>query len=650
MMTINARVRLFIVALCLSLLLPLHSLAAQTDNAPPWLIDQATVASLPQSSAPGANGFAILGVSAGLLLFFGALMLWTAQLKRRQLRAQEDRIPELMAATERCRGTLRPFAGFVQGQTEQLVDQIDRSLSELLLALDSLRNRASERQVSLLHLSRSDALHDELKAMLDHSSSEIDRIGQQIAELATVDKQIRTKTDKLGSRVDLLSARLERIQAETGYPLSELASELEQLGSALAAADQLEVFDPLAAGHAALETRQAAERLEAQLAAIRLYQDKLGNYAQAATEALRDIERLTTEHGIQTAVNRLQPQSLPDQSQTIADQLEEHLRQGRMNEVARLDEAAHHLLTATVDNVRLLGQLKHQNARDLDDLERKSKRIAETEAELTAGFEALQDIFHEALWQPLQQQFRGHCMELLRISEDVAEVRQQTNEEQQQYEQAHNRLAGWLGTAREAEHTVNACRKLFDELSQRLERSRRIHGGLEQQLRDLQQVISSEHLIVLPAWDEAFSEIRQSYTNVTEWLQRSPYPLDRMEEELTYCAGEIHLVRHQIERKLAEKREAERLLHAAHTYYDRFPHHGFASRFHPIHTRAHQLYTQGNYEESIAHLRHADPLIREMLGYDPLPPMLHESHRGGGGGSGGDVNGSGGAGSGHGPA
>ena len=600
-----------------NLMLELEALVSGTEAPTSASSPTVPVVSPIQNSVSKPNGLAILGVSAALLLFFGALWLWTSQIKIRQLQAQEARIPELMAATERCRGQLQPFAGFVQGQTEEHVDRIDRSLTELLLTLDSLRNRAGERQTSLLHKRRIDALHNELKEMLDQSSSLLERIGQQIAELADTDKRIRTKTDKLGSQVELLREKLEQLQSETGYPLTVLKTELDQLNASLKAADQLEVFDPVAASREAAATREAAEHLEEQLPKISTYNNKLSDYAQAAAAAAGTIESLSTEHNIHAAVGRLELQSLPDQSRSIVERLEEQLRQGNINEVARLDEEAQRLLTDAVERVRLLGKLKHQNLQDLDYLERKCERLTGTEVELNAGFEALQGVYHESLWQPLQREFREHCSELKRFSEAMEEVRRLTGEEEQEYEQAHERLASWLETAQAADKSVNACRTLLDELDQRLERARLIHNGLEQQLRDLHHLISAEKLTVLPAWDEAFADIRRSYTSVTERLQRMPYPLDRMEKELAHCAGEIRLVENQIHAQLAHKREAERLLHLAHSYYDRFSNHEYASRFHAIHTQAHQLFRQGKYEESVLHMRHADQLIQQMLGHEP---------------------------------
>ncbi|WP_169447588.1 septation ring formation regulator EzrA [Paenibacillus daejeonensis] len=600
-----------------NLMLEMEALVSGTAPTAAGTSATVTVISPSQNAVTNPNGLAILGVSAGLLLFFGALWLWTSQLKLRQLQAQEARIPELMAATERCRDQMRPFAGFVQGQTEQHVDQIDRSLSELLLALDSLRNRAGERQTSLLRKSRTDRLIIELQEILDQSSVLLERIGQQIAELADTDKRIRTKTDKLGSRVDVLREKLEQLKSTTGYPLTVLAAELERLNASLAAADQLEVFDPVAASREAAATREAADHLEEQLSKISVYDNKLSDYAKAAAAAAGTIESLSNEHNIQVAVARLQLQSLPDQSSFIVEHLEEQLRQGNVDEVARLDEEVERLLTEAVERVRLLGKLKQQNLQDLDYLARKCERLADMEVELNAGFEELQGVYHESLWQPLQREFQAHCSELQRMRQAMDEVRLLTGEEEQAYEQAHERLARWLETAQAADRSVNACRTLLHELDQRVERARLIHAGLEQQLRDLHHLISTEQLTVLPAWDEAFADIRRSYTDVTERLQRMPYPLDRIEKELAYCAGELRLVENQINTQLAHKREAERLLHVAHGYYDRFANHAYASRFHAIHTQSHQLFMQGRYEESVLHMRHADQLIREMLGHEP---------------------------------
>ncbi|WP_042164210.1 septation ring formation regulator EzrA [Paenibacillus gorillae] len=573
---------------------------------------------LEHSRSQQGSGFVWVLVVCALI---GAL--WAAAVsffKLRKLARQKERTGRLMVEVENANADLKPFVGLTQGKTEQLVASIDQSLSELLVGLDQLRTKAESERIFPLHYPKLNAVHNALKAALDGSESKLSKLRGEIGRIVEADANVRKTTDDLHERLPELRKQTDEWRNRLSYSLQLIYTELDRLAVKLEEADRLEVFDPIEANRIATESWTDSGTLLGHIGSIERYMSKHRDFAAVTAERRAEIERITDENGIRKAIMRLNPFALLDQARVMMEKLNERLREGAMDEVIQLGDEADRLLAEAVGIANRQAELKKLNRKDIDYLEEKQKPFQQDISELEQQFSYIRSTYSRHHWLQLYERFEQMKADVQEAAHQLPELNLLTGDSEQHYDRARELIDGWLSRYHECDDTIADCRGVFRELDERQQRVKRSVDSLWSQFDGIQALVRREALPLNQGWQQSYSVIEESYGKLSRVLSQPPLQMDEIESELQQFEGDIHALQGQVNRKLEEKREAERRIREAQAMYDnvyrragsKINRHTYSSNFNSLSEHTKQMIAAGMYAQAISEMAGLTRIVDQM--------------------------------------
>ncbi|GGG76949.1 septation ring formation regulator EzrA [Paenibacillus radicis (ex Gao et al. 2016)] len=554
-------------------------------------------------------------------------VLWAAAVsffKLRKLARQKERTGRLMVEVEHANADLKPFVGLTQGKTEQLVASIDRSLSELIVSLDQLRTKSESERIFPLHYPKLNAVHDALKAALDDSESKLSELRGEIGRIVEADANVRKTTDDLHERLPELRKQTDEWRNRLSYPLPLIYAELDRLGIKLEEADRLEVFDPIEADRIATESWTDSGTLLGHIGSIERYMSKHRDFAAVTEERRAEMERITDENGIRKAIMRLNPFALLDQARTVMEKLHERLREGAMDQVIQLGDEADRLLAEAVGIANRQAELKKLNRKDIDYLEEKQHPFKQDIAELEQQFGYIRATYSQHHWLQLHERFEQMKTDVQEAARQLPELNLLTGDGEQHYDRARELIDGWLGRYHECDDTIADCRGSFRELDERQQRAKRSVDSLWSQFEGIQSLVRREALPLNQGWQQSYTAIEEAYRKLSSVWSLPPLHMDEIESELQQFDSDVHALQGQVNRKLEEKREAERRMREAQAMYDtvyrragsKINRHSYSSNFTSLSEHTKQMIAAGMYAQA----------INEMAGLTRIVDQMHRDY------------------------
>ncbi|MFX3635081.1 MAG: YgcG family protein [Candidatus Pristimantibacillus sp.] len=574
----------------------------------------------PQSDTR-VNDNTILLWLLGLLLAAGIIVLGImAWLKKRKVNKQQNRIAELMVDVEHANGELKPFVGLVQGTTEQLVAAVDQSLSELLVSLNQLRIKADGEKVFPFNFSKLNAIYTSLYSVLNDAEAKIASLRGDIERIVAADKSVRKTTDDLHIRLPALRAQTDEQKSRTTFPFTAIYSELTRLDAKLIEADKLEVFDPIEADKTAGEAWKDSDTLETHVNAISGYLDKYRSFPAVSTDCRAEIERITEENGIRRAIMRLNPYALVDQAHEVMERLYGKLQEGNMAEVIQLGAEADQLLAEAIRGSNRQAELKKQNEKDMDYLEMKQALYGTDIRIIDEQFGYIRTNYAQHHWLALQERFDRMKMDVKDAALQLPELKQLGGADRQEYDRVRELLDGWLTRYHEADSIVADCTRIFRELDERLAKAKQYNSKLWSQFESIQSLVRREALPSNAAWQQSYAVINEAYRTLSGWLLAAPYHLDNIESELGQYEKEVNGLQSQVNRKVEEKREAERRMREAQAMYDtvyrrtgsKINRSAYNSSFGSLSKQAEQMIAAGMYAQAISEMAGLNQIVDQM--------------------------------------
>ncbi|MFF2091129.1 septation ring formation regulator EzrA [Paenibacillus sp. NPDC058174] len=549
--------------------------------------------------------------------------LWAAAVsffKLRKLARQKERTGRLMVEVEHANADLKPFVGLTQGKTEQLVASIDQSLSELLVGLDQLRTKAESERIFPLHYPKLNAVHDALKAALDSSESKLSELRGEISRIVEADANVRKTTDDLHERLPDLRKQTDEWRNRLSYSLQLIYAELDRLAVKLEEADRLEVFDPIEADRIATESWTDSGTLLGHIGSIERYMSKHRDFAAVTAERRAEMERITDENGIRKAIMRLNPFALLDQARVVMEKLHERLHEGAMDEVIQLGDEADRLLAEAVGIANRQAELKKLNRKDIDYLVEKQQPFQQDIAELEQQFGYIRSTYSKHHWLKLYERFEQMKADVQEAARQLPELDRLTGDSEQHYDRARELIDGWLGRYHECDDTIADCRGGFRELDERQQRAKRSVDSLWSQFDGIQSLVRREALPMNQGWQQSYTAIEGAYRKLSSVLSLPPLQMDEIESELQQFEDDVHALQGQVNRKLEEKREAERRMREAQAMYDtvyrragsKINRHVYSSNFTSLSEQTKQMIAAGMYAQAISEMAGLTRIVDQM--------------------------------------
>lgn len=574
----------------------------------------------PQQQTAAVNTTTLLAVIAGIIVIGFLILAAIAWQKKRKLEQQHARIAELMVEVERANGELKPYVGLVMGATEQLVANVDQGLSQLLVSLDQLRSKTEAEKIFALHYSRLNKEYASLKAELDKLETALEGLRGEITRMMDADKNVRKTTDELHQRLDLLRTETDDRKNRLAFPFTHLYKELDRLDLKLAEADRLEVFDPIEGDKQASEAWHDSGVLESHVNAIDAYLAKYRSFPTVAGEHRAEIEQITEENHIRKAIMRLNPYASIDKAQVMMEELSDKLQEGVMHEVISLGEHIDGLLRDAVATAKRQAELKQQNSKDIEFIEAKQGSYRTDIAVIEGQFPYVRTTYSEHHWTELQQRFDQMKTDVREAAKQLPELKRLNSDDHQEYEHARELIDGWLSRYLAADTTVSDCTRMFRELEERYGKAKQQVNSLWNQFDSIQALIRRERLPENAGWQQSFSVINEAYRKLFGYLAAAPYHMDHIEAELRQFESDVNALQSQVNRKVEEKREAERRMREAQAMYEtayrragsKINRNAYNSTFGSLSKQAEQMIAAGMYAQAISEMSGLNQIVDQM--------------------------------------
>ncbi|MFF2481867.1 TPM domain-containing protein [Paenibacillus sp. NPDC058071] len=558
---------------------------------------------------------AVIAAAAAIL----AAAIVSAILTRR-LSNQKTRIGVLMVEVERASGELKPFVGLVMGETERLVTSLDRELDALLVSVNQLRSGAEMMRISPLLYGKLNAAAKSLKNELDAAQGRLSELRVEINLIVEADVNVRKTTDELHLLLPEMRKRIEEAKAATSFPFTAVYQELERLGSKLEEADKQEVFDPIAGNATASKAWQDSEKLNGQIAAIAGYLDKYRSMPAVAADCREQIVRITAEHQIGKAVARLNPYALIEEARAAIEELYSKLQAGFLDEVASLAAEADRLLGEAIAVANRQAELKQLNGKDIGYLDSKQVSYVQNAVSLEGHWGRIRSQYAPGHWQQTFESYERMGRNIRKAEMSLPELKRLSGDEEQQYDRARELLDVLMAESRSADETIADCGRLFQELDDRLNRIKRQTDELQKQFERTILLAKRESLPWNDGWRQSSTVIEESYNKLTAWLRTPPFWLDELEAELRHFEGDVLSLQSQVNRKLEEKRDAERRMREAQAMYDkvyrragsRINRHHYDNNFGSLSQHTQQMIAAGMYAQAISEMAGLHKIVEQM--------------------------------------
>ncbi|WP_310831111.1 TPM domain-containing protein [Paenibacillus pedocola] len=491
-------------------------------------------------------------VAGAALLAFVLFVLFTGLRRRKQLAAQQDQLADLLVQTNRAMESLQPFQGIVQGKTGEMVDGISKRLDAQLVNISALQNTGSSQPAfyQLAALKTAIAQAEQTANTLHSSLAEEER---QIAVISDADRNVKQQITELKKDAPELDSQLQDAVKETGYELQEITEDLKELAEATARADQLELFDPIAAQDITEEAQEHQEKIEQDLRDVDLYDDKLQGFPSVLAAARTKLDGLIEQNSLHNM--KVKPYDSLEQARRAAETLEAPLRLGDMDQVRSIAANMDTLLAEAIAMTERQALIRQNNRRDLETVRSSWDGLSQRRNELQSRLAEARSRFAEQHLSSLAEVLDTTGARLRQGAGEVPQIETWTSDERGEYDNARSGLDRLLTLQEETSRQFNSVSQSLDELNERLEAVKRIFLEGQGQADSAQRLLESRGLAGRSRFEVS---LLPEYGQLESRLAARPYNLDDLEALGRSYAAQISSFTEEANRLVRQKEEAER--------------------------------------------------------------------------------------------
>ncbi|WP_379158066.1 TPM domain-containing protein [Paenibacillus sp. sgz5001063] len=512
-----------------------------------------------ESSSSGVGLLKLAAIAIGVVLLALVLyVLLTGLRRRRQLSSQQEQLADLMVRANHALESLQPFQGIVQGKSGEMVEGISKRLSAQLVEISALQSSGQGSLPPFYHLKALKEANSALQQTEAAFRSELEEEEKRIAVISDADRNVKQQITELKKDAPELNEHLQSAVKETGYALEEIAEDLQELAEETAKADELELFDPIAAQDMTEQAQKRQEQIEQDLRDVDIYDDKRNEFPGVVAAARSKIATLIEQNSLHNM--KVRPYDSLDQAAAAAATLEAPLRLGDMDEVRRIAAQMDALLGEAVAMTERQAMIRKNNLRDLDTIRGRWNGLSERRNELQSQIAEARSRFAEHHLSPLEEALETAGAQLRQGAGEVPQIETWTSDQRGEYDNARSGLDRLLQLQEETVQKFDQIGGSLSTLNQRLSEITRLMSEGQSQVDMAQSRLHSKGIVSRSRFELS---LLPEYAELEQRLASRPYNLDELEAAGRSYASRISSFVEEANRLVRQKEEEERLAQLA---------------------------------------------------------------------------------------
>ncbi|MEK3662947.1 septation ring formation regulator EzrA [Paenibacillus sp. FSL F4-0236] len=515
--------------------------------------------SVSTGSRSSSSMFTIAAILIGIVLILLVLFIVITGLRRRkQLNVQQEQLSDLLVRANRALESLKPFQGIVQGKTEVLVEGISKRLSAKLVEISSLQNDGQGVQPPFYRLTALKAAVEQLQQTEDSFRAALEEEEKNIAVISEADRNVKQRITELKEDAPELEEQLQGAVKETGYALQEIVEELKELAEETSKADQLELFDPIAAQEITEDAQDRQEKIEQDLKDVDLYDDKLNQFPTVLAAVRTKITNIIEQNSLHNM--KVKPFDRLEQARAESLTLEAPLRVGDMDEVRKIGATLDLLLDEAVAMTEQQALLRQNNRRDLETFRTEWSQLKQRRDGLQSRITEARMYFEEQHVSTVENILTEWSTRLREGASEVAQIENWTSDERGEYDKAHNALEQLLSLLDEAARQFDGVSQSLNALHERLDKVTRLFSEGQSRVETTQRMLHSRGLSSRIHFELS---LLPEYSALDHRLASRPYNLEELESLGRSYDSQITSFVNEANRLVRQKEEEERLAQLA---------------------------------------------------------------------------------------
>lgn len=515
--------------------------------------------SVSTANRSSSSMFTIAAILIGIVLILLVLFIVITGLRRRkQLSEQQEQLSNLLVQANRALESLKPFQGIVQGKTEVLVEGISKRLSAKLVEISSLQSDGQGIQPPFYRLTALKAAVEQLQQTEASFRAALEEEEKNIAVISEADRNVKQRITELKEDTPELEEQLQDAVKETGYALQEIVEELKELAEETSKADQLELFDPIAAQEITEDAQERQEKIEQDLKDVDLYGDKLNNFPTVLAAARAKITSIIEQNSLHNM--KVKPYDRLEQARAESLTLEAPLRTGDMDEVRRIGANLDLLLDEAIAMTEQQALLRQNNRRDLETFRTEWSQLKQRRDGLQSRITEARIYFEEQHVATVENILTEWSTRLREGASEVAQIENWTSDERGEYDKAHNALEQLLALLDEAARQFDGVSESLNALNERLDKVTRLFSEGQSRVETTQRMLHSRGLSSRIRFELS---LLPEYSALEQRLASRPYNLEELESLGRSYDSQIASFVNEANRLVRQKEEEERLAQLA---------------------------------------------------------------------------------------
>ncbi|MBY0013817.1 TPM domain-containing protein [Paenibacillus typhae] len=508
-------------------------------------------------TATRSSGLPLLTLGAmaagAALLALALYVLVTGRRRRKQLSVLQDQLADLLVRTNRAIETLQPFQGIVQGKTGEMVAGISKRLDAQLVEISALQGTGRSPQPAFYQLAALKSAIGQAEQTAAAFRTRLEDEERQIALVTDADRNVKQQITELKKDAPELDTQLQEAVKDTGYELQEIAEDLKELAEATAKADQLELFDPIAAQDITEEAQEQQEQIEQDLRDVDVYDDKLQGFPGVLAAARTKIAGIIEQNALHNM--KVKPYVNLDQASSAAESLRAPLRSGDMDQVRSIAATMDMLVQEAVAMTERQAQIRQSNRRDLETVRSGWSGLTQRLSGLQGRLAEARTRFAEQHLASLAEMLDSSGARLRQGAGEVPQIETWTSDERGEYDNARSGLDRLLTLQEETAKQFSSVSQSLDELDERLEGVKRLFQEGLGRADSAQRLLESRGLAGRSRFQ---ASLLPEYGQLESRLNLRPYNLDELESLGRAYAAQISSFVEEANRLVRQKEEAER--------------------------------------------------------------------------------------------
>lgn len=509
-----------------------------------------------EAAETGRGGLSFLSLAAivvgAALLLLLLYVLITGMRRRSGLAGQQELLSDLLVRANRALESLQPFQGIVQGKTGELVEGISKRLTSQLVEISALQTTGQGALPPFYRLSALKAATEQLQQTEGTFRTSLEEEEKNIAVISEADRNVKQRITELKQDAPELDGQLQQAAQETGYPLQEIAEDLQELAAETAKADQLELFDPIAAQDITAEAQERQEQIERDLQDVDAFDDKLKAFPGVLAAARSRIAGLIEQNSLHNM--KVKPYDSLEQASAAAGSLEAPLRSGDMDEVRRIGAALDALLAEAVAMTERQAMIRQSNRADLETVRSKWGSLTQRRNELQSKLTEAGNQFARQHLDGLEKTLEETGAALRQSAGEVPQIETWTSDARGEYENARSGLDRLLTLQDETEGKFSSIDSSLSSLYERLDSLRRLFTEGQSRVDAAQSLLHSRGIAAQSRFQLS---LLPEYAELEQRLSARPYNLDELESTGRAYASQISSFVEEANRLVRQKEAAE---------------------------------------------------------------------------------------------